>query len=386
MQRRLRVALLATVVEFGGIERVLLTLLKHMRVDIELCPLLFTRSKTKRNHFLESLEALKVPYDTIALDASRSKYLGPLKNLGEAIARFRRSRYDLIHTHGYRADVIGFAVSRYFSLPIVATCHGYISTDWHLRLYNKLDLYVLRHFNRVIAVSEQMKKDLVQTGVDESRIRVITNALQDESGSDRTKLRDQTRRQLGIREGEFVFGFVGRLSEEKGLAHLLQALKHWTSAARPWRLVIVGDGPHRAELERAVRALDMNERVIFAGFQTHTTRWYSAMDAFVLPSLTEGTPMVLLEAMASGLPIIASCVGGVPELISSGENGLLVPSANPMRLLEALQLIAANPDLGQRLSVNAASSVRSNHGVAAWIKQVADVYTAALHVAQGRCQ
>src|SRR5262249_7680260 len=183
-----------------------------------------------------------------------------------------------------------------------------------------------RHFNRVIAVSEQMKRDLVQRGVNERKIRVITNALQDESGSDRTKVRGETRLRLGISEQEVVFGFVGRLSEEKGLAYLLQALKHWTSAAIRWRLVIVGNGPDRAELERAVRSLELGERVIFAGFQTDTAPWYAAMDAFVLPSLTEGTPMVLLEAMASGIPIIASSVGGVPAMISSGKHGLLVPA------------------------------------------------------------
>ncbi len=384
MQQRLRVALLATVVEFGGIERVLLTLLQHMRADIELCPLLFTRKEAKPNHFLESLEALNVPYDAIAVDTSRYKYFNPLRNIGEAIARFRNARYDLIHTHGYRADLIGFAISRYFRLPIVSTCHGYIPNDWHLSLYNRLDVYLLRYFNHVIAVSEQMKRHLVQKGVDERRIRVVINALQDASGSDRAKVRAQTRLRIGIGEDEFLFGFVGRLSKEKGVAHLLQALRQWTSGASRWRLVLVGDGPDRAELERAVRAFGLSERVIFAGFQTDTAPWYSAMDAFVLPSLTEGTPMVLLEAMASGLPIIATAVGGVPAMIRSEENGLLVPPADPMRLLEAMQATAANRELRERLSAGAAGSVRSEHSVAAWIQQVADVYTATLHVAQRR--
>jgi glycosyltransferase involved in cell wall biosynthesis len=384
VQRSLRVALLATVVEFGGIERVLLTLLQHMPADIELCPLLFTRKQAKPNHFLDGLEALKVPYDTIAIDTSRYKYFNPLKNIGEAITRFRSARYDLIHSHGYRANLIGFALSRYFGVPIVSTCHGYISTDWHLSLYNRLDVYLLRYFNHVIAVSERLKTDLVQKGVDERKIRVVTNALQDACGSDRATLRAQTRRRIGIEEGEFVFGFVGRLSEEKGIAHLLEALKQWTSGASRWRLVLVGDGPDRAQLERTARAFDLGERVIFAGFQTDTAQWYSAMDAFVLPSLTEGTPMVLLEAMASGLPLIATAVGGVPAMIRNGENGLLVPPANPMRLLEAMQATAANRELRERLSVGAAGSVRRDHSVAAWIEQVADVYTATHHLAQRR--
>jgi len=378
MQSALRVALLATVVDFGGIERVLLTLLRHMRADIELFPVLFARARDKRNPFLESLDAYKVAYDVIYIDTSRFKYLNPLRNIGDAIARSKEGRFDLIHSHGYRADLIGLAVSKRFGLPIISTCHGFISTDWRLSFYNKLDVFLLRYFNQVIAVSEQMKRDLIAQDVDGEKIQVVTNAVFEESGADTKRVRNQTRARLEIPQEEFIFGFVGRLSEEKGLNYLLEAVRRWTPKDYPWRLVLVGDGPQRSALEQTVRNFGLGGKVFFAGFQSDTAEWYPAMDAFVLPSLTEGTPMVLLEAMANGIPVIATSVGGVPAIISSGENGLLVPSEDSSRLLDAMQLLASDRDLRERLCTNAIRLIRRDYNVTRWIEQMAGAYVGTL--------
>jgi glycosyltransferase involved in cell wall biosynthesis len=374
----LRVALLATVVEFGGIDRVLLTLLRHVSKDLKLHPILFTRAKEKENYFLRSLDASKIAYDAIYLDTSRYKYLNPFRNIGEAIGRIKADRFDLIHTHGYRADIVGFIASRYLGLPIVSTCHGFISTDWRLNVYNKLDVVVLRYFNRVMAVSEKMRAELVGKGVAGRKIEVITNAVPDEAILGSASTRVETRSRLGIADDEFVFGFVGRFSKEKGLNYLLEAVRRWTPGTGRWRLVLVGDGPHRGLLEEAVRELGLTGKVIFTGFQADTTTCYPAMDAFVLPSLTEGTPMVLLEAMVSGIPVVATSVGGVPAIISSGENGILVPPADPSRLLQAMQSLARDSDLRKRLSLNAVDRVRNDYTVDNWIEKVTRVYYSTL--------
>lgn len=345
---------------------------------MKLSPIFFTRAGKERNYFLESLDASGIAYDAIYVDTSRYKYLNPLRNIRETVARIRAGKFDLIHSHGYRADLIGFVAAKRVGLPIVSTCHGFISTDAHLRLYNKLDLYLLRYFNRVIAVSERMKRDLVARGVDGARVQVITNAISEESRTGAERIRGQARSRLGIAQDEFVVGFVGRLAEEKGLGHLLEAARRWAPSDYRWRLVLVGDGPQRAALEEAVRSFGLTGRVIFAGFQSDTAEWYPAMDVFVLPSLTEGTPMVLLEAMTNGIPVIATSVGGVPAIISSGENGILVPPADPARLLEAMQSVAADGDLRKRLCARAIDLIRRDYNVADWIRQVTGAYTMTL--------
>jgi glycosyltransferase involved in cell wall biosynthesis len=310
------------------------------------------------------------------VDASRWTYLNPLRNIRETLAHLRADRFDLVHTHGYRADLIGFIAARRLGIPIVSTCHGFISIDRHLSLYNRLDVFLLRHFNGVIAVSERMKRDLVEKGVDAGRIQVIANAIQIEPAADGEETRRTTRARIGIGPEDFVFGFVGRLSEEKGLRYLLEAFRQCKPGDGRWRLVLVGDGPQRGALEKTVHDLGLVAKVAFAGFQSDTAAWYHAMDAFVLPSLTEGTPMVVLEAMAHGVPVIATSVGGLPAVIASGENGILVRPAQPSELLGAMRSIAGNRELRRRLCGNAADAVRRDYGVDDWIRKVSQVYAA----------
>lgn len=374
MRPTLRVALFATVIDFGGIERVLLNLLEHIDPGIQLFPIMFTRIETRASYFIKRVEALQIPHVVIYVNESRYKHWNPFKNIREVISYLSGKQFDLIHTHGYRADLIGLAASKYFRLPIVSTCHGFISNDRKLGFYNRLDAFLLKYFNGVIAVSERMKQELIATGVDEKKIQVITNAVLVEARSDATKIRKEIRLQLGINEEEFVFGFVGRLSEEKGVDYLLEAVKQGLMLGNPWRLVLIGDGPQRALLERTVYYSGLTDQVIFAGFQSNAATWYSAMDAFVLASLTEGTPMALLEAMANGIPAIATSVGGVPALLTNGENGLLVPSANPVKLLEAMRSLAGDPQLRARLSANAIRTIQRDHDVKNWVKKVSAVY------------
>jgi len=348
-----------------------------MQPDIELCPLLYTRASGEPNHFLESLAASGVRYHALHVDASSWKYLNPLRNLSETFAYLGANRFDLIHTHGYRSDLIGIVAAKRFGIPIVSTCHGFISIDRNLSVYNRLDVFALRYFDRVIAVSEQMKGDLMAKGVVGERIQVIPNAMDVGHKVAGEAARGVTRARMGIRDDEFVFGFVGRLSEEKGLRHLLEALRRWVPGDSQWRLILVGEGPQREALEQTVRDFGLTAKVKFAGFQRDTGAWYPAMDAFVLPSLTEGTPMVVLEAMAHGVPVIATSVGGVPALVANGRTGLLVPPARPLELLEAMQSLLGDGELRRRLRDCAADRVRTHYGVGSWTRKVSQVYAAA---------
>lgn len=352
----------------------MMTMLKNMVTEVELTPILFTRTDTKEKSFFDFLRDLHVPHETIYVNTSRVKYLNPLRNIVEAIACFRRKQFDLIHTHGYRADLIGLIVSKYFGLPIVSTCHGYISNDRHLNLYNGLDVFLLRYFDRVIAVSDRMKNDLVGKRIDKRKIHVITNAVWGAAVADTNGIRSNIRSQLGIGNNEFVFGFVGRLSEEKGLGYLVEAVKRMPTGGEGWRLILLGEGPQRELLEKEVQDYGLGDKVLFVGFQADTAAWYPAMDAFVLPSLTEGTPMALLEAMANGVPVIASSVGGVPAILSNGENGILVPPADPTGLVEAMKAVAGSRELRMKLSDGAMRSVRENHDVNSWKRKVNEVY------------
>jgi glycosyltransferase involved in cell wall biosynthesis len=224
----------------------------------------------------------------------------------------------------------------------------------------------------------------MDSGVPEERIRVIANAVSaagDGAGMDQ---RTAIRARLAIGEADFVFGYVGRLSEEKGLDHLLQAAGELRVEASTSRILLVGDGPRRQDLEEAARGRGILDRVHFAGFQRDTSGWYRAMDAFVLPSLTEGTPMALLEAMAQGLPVVGTSVGGVPAVVTHGENGLLVPPADAAALGGALTQLASDVQLRRRLSAGALRTVRERYSVEAWTREVRNMYLATVQSCRRR--
>ena len=372
MEHHLRVALLATAVEFGGIDRVLANLVRGMDADVELLPILYTRRDTVKHRLFDILAELDVRFDKIYVDASRRRYPTPLRDLLHTLASVRGRRVDLIHSHGYRADVFGVVAAKMLGLPIVSTCHGYVATDRRLGLYNRLDLVALRRFDRVIAVSDQLRTELIGHGVDPRRVQTVVNAIGDDRRPDRDRLRIEVRLRHGIASHEILFGFVGRLGQEKGLAYLVDALASLGDGRI--KLLLVGDGPQRTSLQDAVLRAGVGDKVLFVGFQDDPGGWYPAMDIFVLPSLTEGTPMVLLEAMSSGLPVIATAVGGMPSIVTDLDNGLLIPPADATRLARAMSALATDHGLRCALAGRARVSVLEKFDVRAWIHTMRDVY------------
>jgi glycosyltransferase involved in cell wall biosynthesis len=371
----IRVALLTTSVEFGGIEQVVLNLLDHMEPGVQLYPVVFTRTDTADSIFFEELRARRVVHEALIVNNVRPVYVAnPLVNLRQALAIFRRERFDLVHCHGYRANMFGVMLAKSCGIPAVATCHGYIPNDRKLRFYRALDGHLLRRFTRVVAVSPAMKDELVSDrGVDAARIDVIPNAVAEVSPSERERRRRDMRARLQVRDGGFVFGYVGRLSPEKGVEHFLAAARLLAGRGVRARYLVVGDGPDRPRLEGLASEMPTSE-VTFAGFQRDTDSWFAAMDAFVLPSLTEGTPVALLQAMAHGLPAIASNVGGVPAVIAHLDTGLLVPPGEPDRLADAMARVLEQPETGRGLATRARESIARRYGTQEWIARTVGVY------------
>jgi glycosyltransferase involved in cell wall biosynthesis len=144
-------------------------------------------------------------------------------------------------------------------------------------------------------------------------------------------------------------------------------------------VLIIGEGPQQKELEDLVEKKDLKSRISFTGFQTKIEPWMSALDVFVLPSLTEGLPMALLEAMAFGVPVVASAVGGVPQLIKSGENGILISAGDPEAIKNALGRLWADISLREELSRKASATIKIHYDVKTWITHIENEYMAAIN-------
>ena len=246
---------------------------------------------------------------------------------------------NIIQTHGYKENVLAFFLKGVCKKPWIGFAHGYTNENAKVRFYNKLDRLALRYPDIVVTVSNRLKNLLIESGVPESKVRVIYNAI------DKDELRpnlttEEVRTKYGIKQGEKLLGVVGRLSPEKGVEVFLQAFKKAISHIPSLRGIIVGDGKEKEKLINFCSENGLKDKVIFTGYQNNIANFYQIMDLLVLPSFSEGLPNVVLEAMAFKIPVIATSVGGVPEIIKDGENGLLAPPGNPDILTEKiLQLL-----------------------------------------------
>lgn len=375
-KRPLKIAVLATVTDFGGAERVVLSLTEHIKNDqFDLVPIIFTVPNFTDNIFFKHLDRAGRKYYKVYVNNHKIKYLNPVANIFETYRLLKKNRFDLIHTHGYRADVLGIFLARLLGLPAISTCHGFISNDLHLTLYNRLDRFILRFASKIIAVSEAIKSSLIKSGIKESSVTLIQNAVNGSYSVEAfTRNRKAKREYCGMTEDDVVVGYVGRLSEEKGVGYLIEAIALLDKSGIPAKLLIIGDGPQRMELADRVKKANLEEKVIFTGFQNDVECWLPAMDVFTLPSLTEGTPMSLLEAMACGIPVVATAVGGVPQVIESGKNGILVSPGNPQDIKEAIQLLYKSEKLRNGLSGEAQKTINSQYNIEEWTRRIESEY------------
>jgi len=271
-----------------------------------------------------------------------------------ALRMARRSR--VLHCQWTISGLVGYLATRWIRRPVVLTVRG---SDFHLAsngLGAIVNRFVYRRMSSVLTVSEDLARQIGYMGVDAQRLHVVTNGV-----DERFRPADGAvaRKELELPGDGVIVLFVGLLVQVKGLDHLLDALRQLTDL--PVRCVLVGDGPLREHLGNRARTEGLGERVQFAGQCSAATipAWMAAADILVLPSLSEGRPNVVLEAHACGLPVVATNVGGTPELLEDGVNGLLVPVGDSDALAGALRRLATDHDLRLRLGVAARERIKA---------------------------
>jgi glycosyltransferase involved in cell wall biosynthesis len=243
----------------------------------------------------------------------------------EIAAHLRRADAAVLLCNGYKPDVIGWMAARRAGIPVVGVAHGWTAATWKVRLNEAIDRRVLRHMDAVVSVSEAQAVRVRQAGVDPARVAVIRNAI-DAGAFD---LPDPA--YCRLLEGLFrrpprrVVAAGGRLSPEKGFDLYVDAAAQVARRDAGVGFVLFGDGPLREALKQRVRRRGLQGRFVLAGFRADLRRFWPWCDLAVLSSHTEGLPVVVLEALAAGVPVVATAVGGTPEVIDDGRSGRLVP-------------------------------------------------------------
>ncbi|TVP58152.1 MAG: glycosyltransferase family 1 protein, partial [Gemmatimonadales bacterium] len=251
-------------------------------------------------------------------------------------------RPDVVHTHGYRSDLLHGWHLRCAGIAAVTTLHGSSRMGGLSHLFEYAQLSALRHFDAVIAVSRPLYEKLQDEGVPGSRLHEIPNAWTPPTDPFD---RETARKALALEDSDdpVAIAWVGRLIPIKGCDVFLEALAE--VRADGWEVRIVGDGPERAALEAQADRLGLRGRVQFMGAIPDAARYLAAFDLFVLSSRSEGTPMVLLEAMGAGLPAIATDVGGVPDVLPRPTDGWVVPSEAPHALARSIERVVRSAEL-----------------------------------------
>lgn len=253
---------------------------------------------------------------------------------------------DIVQTHNIKSHALVACTRAAARTPWVAFHHGYTDTDAKVRVYNRLDRWSLRRADLVITTCRPFARTLARHGVHPSRIEVVHNAAPRAASLSR----EEARGALDVSGRTVVLG-AGRLSREKGFDVLIDALARMDAVTRGRLLLLVaGDGPERERLRRRAASLDVPVR--FDGHATDMSRYYAAADVFVLPSRSEGSPNVLIEAMAAGCPIVATQVGGVPELVDDCSALIVRPDA-PEALRAAISRVIDERAMASRLGESA---------------------------------
>lgn len=299
---------------------------------------------------------------------------GYLRERGRVKALLEELRPDVLHTHGYRSDLLHGGSARRQGVAAVSTLHGSSRMGGLSHLFEALQERALRHFDGVVAVSAPLVEILLRKGVPRERIHLVPNGW--------TPPRDplsraEARAALGLPEGEIpVIGWIGRLIPIKGCDVFLRALGEL--GEEPWLASVIGDGPERAGLEGMVTSLGLEGQVRLHGAVHEAARFLRAFDLFVLSSRSEGTPMVVLEALGSGTPVVATAVGGVPDLLEEGGAGWLTPPEDSGRLGAAIREALTRTTLAQEKSERGRARLESELGMEAWIRGHIAVYRSAM--------
>jgi glycosyltransferase involved in cell wall biosynthesis len=326
----MKIAHLTASTFFGGPSRQMLGLAEHLPPGWETLFVSFSEGSRCREFLTEvrrlGFEAVELEHDTPRLRGAAQELTAVLGEAG----------IDAVLCHGYKANLLGRVAARRLGIPAVAVARGWTGESWRVRCYEALDRWHLRWMDHVVGVSDAQAAKVARAGVAAERLSVIHNAI---DGGRFDGDRAAARRRLNAlfaSPPRLLVGAAGRLSPEKGFTILVEAAAVVGRKEPAAAFVIVGDGPLRAALENEARRRGLDGKVVFTGYRRDLDALMPGFDLFTLPSFTEGLPNVVLEACAASVPVVATAVGGTPEIVEDGVNGLLVPPGDGLALAGAL--------------------------------------------------
>ena len=289
----------------------------------------------------------------------------------------RNLRPAIWHAHEYKSTLLGLIARQFCKMKLVTTAHGWVSMKKRCEQYARLEKRVLRYYDAVLAVSDDIYDECQRWGVSKDRCYLVRNAIDvDDFRRDADPVTARSRFPFTARG--FLIGAMGRLAEEKGFDLLIKAVAQLIRRGHDISLWIAGEGDQRESLSRLIWALGVQDRVQLVGHISQPKAFFEALDLFVLSSYREGLPNVVLEAMAMEVPVVSTRVAGVPSLIRDGESGILVPIGSEKALHDAMAALIEDAPLRTMLSASARATLERSFCFKKRMQAVAAVYDAVL--------
>jgi glycosyltransferase involved in cell wall biosynthesis len=386
----IRVARVLSRLNIGGPSRHVILLTAGLNDDRFRSTLIVGREDAREGHLFDDARAHGV--EPIRLPALR-RDVHPLDD-GRALLHllrlFRRLRPQIVHTHASKAGALGRLAARLTGVPIVVhTFHGHTFHSYFhpllSTLFRALERALARWTTRIVTISPTLKEELIRYRIAPAeKIVVIPLGLELERFISSDRFRGELRRQFGWDETIPVICSVGRLVPVKNHALLLRAFGRVLHHRPEARLLLVGDGELRPRLEALSERLSVRHRVVFLGWRDDLERIYADADLVVNSSLNEGTPVAVIEAMAAARPVIATSVGGTPDLIRHGETGWLVPPEDPDALAARILHVLDHPDEAARVARAAQAFALAHFRADQLIRRTRELYLSLLASPEGK--
>lgn len=287
----------------------------------------------------------------------------------------KKEHFDIIHCHQYTPYSYGWLGSILSGIPIIFTEHGRFYPDVSSPKRKLINPLLQLRTQSITAISAATKAALIEfENFSSSKIEVLYNGISDRSNSIESTQTTELKKALDIDSSDVVFGTISRLDPIKNHTMMLKSFKDAAEHCESIKLMIVGDGPEKASLTALTTELGISDKVIFTGFQANPQTYLSAMDVFLLPSLSEGTSMTLLEAMSFSKPSIVTSVGGNPEIVKHEHSGLLIENKDQIALSSAMQALSDNEQQRIVYGQNARSDYEQRFTLDAMIKEYSALY------------
>ena len=350
-----------------GAEMWILALARHLHSHKVHCQLAVTREST--NHPLEIVPRFRALNLTAHELAMKGKF--DPRVIFSLARLIQKERVDIIHTHGYKSDILGLMAARLARVKAVATPHGFENVkDSRLQTYIRLGNSFLPFFDRVAPLSRELERDMLRMGVPPGKIRMIQNGVDlEEVEAEARPLKTETPRQ-----NTFKICYIGQMAPRKNLGDMLQAFDLLHGEHSHCRLVLIGDGPERESLQARARSLPCGDAVDFLGYRSDRLALLGEMDLFTMSSSLEGIPRCMMEAMAMGIPVAAYDIPGVDQLVLHGKTGLLAPFGHVEQLKDCWKQLLFHRDYAAELSGNAREHILQSFSGARMALEYAALY------------